>query len=71
MRDIPWVGVPACSRVIGDHIQHATPARYIEALVRGARVRPVLIPPTADALEAEGWLERLDGLLLPGSPSNV
>ncbi|WBV42219.1 gamma-glutamyl-gamma-aminobutyrate hydrolase family protein [Pseudoroseomonas cervicalis] len=67
----PWVGVPACHRELGGHWQHATPSRYMTALAEGAGVRPVLIPPLADALDAEGFLERLDGLLVPGSPSNV
>ena len=40
------------------------------ALAEGAGVRPVLLPPMG-AEEAEGYLERLDGLLVPGSPSNV
>lgn len=41
------------------------------ALAEGARVRPVLIPPLGTLMEAEGWLDRLDGILVPGSPSNV
>jgi putative glutamine amidotransferase len=68
---IPWVGVPACLRDLGGHPQHATPSRYMAALAQGARVRPVLIPPMGAGFDAEGFLDRLDGLLVPGSPSNV
>lgn len=68
---IPWVGVPACLRDLGGHAQHATPARYMTALAQGAGVRPVLIPPLGAGFDAEGFLDRLDGLLIPGSPSNV
>lgn len=67
----PWVGVPACHRDLGGHWQHATPSRYMLALAEGAGARPVLIPPLAGSLDVEGFLERLDGLLIPGSPSNV
>jgi len=67
----PWVGVPACCRELAGHPQHATPSRYMAALAEGAGVRPVLIPPLGDALDAEGYLDRLDGLLIPGSPSNL
>jgi putative glutamine amidotransferase len=66
----PWVGVPACCRNdFGPQPQFATPARYFEALAGGAEVRPVLLPPIAE--DAAAYLDRLDGLLLPGSPSNI
>ena len=63
------VGLPTCARNLNNHIQHATPARYVAALVGGAGVLPVLIPPIGDL--ALPLLDKLDGLLLPGSPSNV
>lgn len=64
-----FVGLPACARVLNGHLQHATPARYAEALIEGAGVGPVMIPPVGPS--ALALLDRLDGLLLPGSPSNV
>lgn len=63
------VGIPACSRELGGHPQHATPSRYGAALLGGAGVVPVLLPPVGEAML--GMLDRLDGLLLSGSPSNV
>ena len=63
------IGIPACTKIIGDHIQHATPARYGEALLRAADAVPLLIPPEGEAMLAV--LDRLDGLLFNGSPSNV
>ncbi len=63
------VGIPACSRLKGEHVQHATPARYGEAALGAAGLVPLLIPPIGAA--ALGVLDRLDGLLLSGSPSNV
>jgi putative glutamine amidotransferase len=63
------VGIPACTKIIGNHVQHATPARYGEALMRAANAIPVLIPPEGEAMIAV--LDRLDGILFNGSPSNV
>ena len=62
------VGIPACTKQIGELVQHATPARYGEALMLAGCV-PVLLPPVGEAML--GVLDRLDGLLLDGSPSNV
>ena len=63
------IGIPACAREIGGRLQHATPARYAEALIGGSGAIPVGIPPLAEAMMPV--LDRLDGLLVPGSPSNV
>lgn len=63
------IGIPACTKLIGQHVQHATPARYGAALLGGAGAVPILIPPVGQP--ALALLDRLDGLLLNGSPSNV
>ncbi len=63
------VGIPACTKSIGGLVQHATPARYGAALIGAAGALPVLLPPVGDGLL--GALDRIDGLLLSGSPSNV
>ena len=63
------VGIPACSRDVNGLLQHATPARYGAAVVGGAGAMPILLPPVGEGMLA--LLDRLDGLLLPGSPSNV
>ncbi|HQT67126.1 MAG: peptidase C26 [Rhodospirillales bacterium 20-60-12] len=63
------VGIPACSKMINDHIQHATPARYGEALIAAAGALPLLIPPEGEQMLAV--LDRLDGVMFNGSPSNV
>jgi putative glutamine amidotransferase len=63
------VGIPACTKLIANYIQHATPARYGAALMAAAGAIPVLIPPEGEAMLA--MLDRLDGILFNGSPSNV
>lgn len=63
------IGIPACSRDVAGHPNHATPSRYGDAVIGGAGGMPVLLPPVGDGLLR--ILDRLDGLLLSGSPSNV
>ena len=63
------VGIPACATTANDRPIHATPARYAEALVGGCNAVPIMIPPMGECQLA--LLERIDGLLVPGSPSNV
>ncbi len=65
----PIVGIPACAKLVNGLLRHDTPARYAEALFGAAGVLPVMVPPLGEVQEAV--LDRLDGLLVPGSPSNV
>jgi putative glutamine amidotransferase len=69
MADVSVVGIPACTKLIGNHIQHATPSRYGAALMAASNAIPVLMPPEGEAMLA--LLDRLDGMLFSGSPSNV
>ncbi len=69
MPDVNVIGIPACTKLITDHIQHATPARYGEALIAASNAVPVLIPPEGEMMLAV--LDRLDGVMFNGSPSNV
>lgn len=63
------VGIPACARMVNGHLRHDTPARYAAAVFGGAGALPVMIPPMGEAQTAV--VDRLDGLLIPGSASNV
>ena len=63
------VGIPACTRMVGIELAHATPVRYGAALMAAAGAIPILIPPVGEAQLA--LLDRLDGVLVSGSPSNV
>ncbi|MGI3779096.1 MAG: gamma-glutamyl-gamma-aminobutyrate hydrolase family protein [Janthinobacterium lividum] len=65
----PIVGLPACARRYPDYLQHAVAEQYVAAVRDGAGAVPVLLPPLGPP--AEALLDRLDGLLLPGSESNV
>lgn len=66
----PLVGVPCDRKQIGDLTFQAVGDKYLRALTDIAQVQPVLLPqhghePISDLVR------RLDGVLLPGSPSNV
>src|SRR5579862_3362930 len=63
------VGIPACNNDSGDRLLHSTPARYAEALIGGSGALPIMIPPMGETQLA--LLDRIDGLLVPGSASNV
>ena len=63
------VGIPACARTRNEALWHETPGRYAAAVFGAASALPIMIPPMGEAQLAV--LDRIDGLLLPGSPSNV
>ncbi len=63
------VGIPACAKMVDGQLRHDTPARYAQAVFGGVQALPVMIPPMGAA--QIDILDRLDGLLVPGSPSNV
>jgi putative glutamine amidotransferase len=67
------VGIPACAKSLGplgaEMPFHQTPARYAQAVLGCVGALPVLIPPLGEPML--GLLDELDGLLVPGSTSNV
>jgi len=75
----PLVGISGCSKSINDRAWFAVAQRYVETALDAVGVMPVIIPPVGGAALSghvgsatlHKLLERLDGLLLTGSPSNV
>src|SRR6516162_9626051 len=67
----PLIGIPADRRMVGAHPFHMVGEKYARAVLDAAGAAPVLIPALAEELRFEELLERLDGLLFTGSPSNV
>jgi len=65
----PVVGIPACATMSHERLVHQTPARYAAAVIGGSDALPIMIPPVGEIQLA--ILDRIDGLLVPGSPSNV
>src|SRR5215471_10745255 len=66
--DKPWIGIPtryhAESEVIGQ-IRH-----YLDAVFAAGGI-PLLIPTTDSTAEVSHYLGKIQGVLLPGSPTDV
>lgn len=69
--NVPLIGVSACHKMVNDHPVHAVAEKYVLSVVRGAGGMPVLIPPIGADTLMDALVDRLDGLLMTGSPSNV
>jgi putative glutamine amidotransferase len=67
----PLIGIPADRRMVGAHPFHMVGEKYARAVLEAASAVPLLIPALAEELGFDELLERLDGLLFTGSPSNV
>ncbi len=67
----PIIGVPADRRLLGSHWFHCVGEKYLRAIAEAADALPLIVPAFGEDLELEVLLERCDGVLLPGSPSNV
>jgi putative glutamine amidotransferase len=67
----PVVGVPACVKQLGAHPFHVVGDKYVRAVSEGADCLPFLIPALGAWHDIDAVLDRLDGLLITGSVSNV
>ena len=67
----PVIGIPADRRILGAHPFHCVGEKYIEAVARAADAIPVLVPSLGELIAVGELLERIDGILLTGSASNV
>ncbi|MEZ5500189.1 MAG: gamma-glutamyl-gamma-aminobutyrate hydrolase family protein [Steroidobacteraceae bacterium] len=67
----PLIGIPADRRLLEPHPFHCVGEKYISAVADAAGGMPLLIPVLATPLPPAQVLPGLDGLFLPGSPSNV
>jgi putative glutamine amidotransferase len=67
----PLIGRPSDRRMLGLHPFHAVGEKYARAVLEAADGLPILIPALAEELRLDELVERLDGLLFTGSPSNV
>src|SRR5579863_8298074 len=67
----PLIGIPADRRMVGKHPFHLVGEKYARAVLEAAQAAPVLIPALAEELRFDELLERFDGLVFIGSPSNV
>ncbi|MEO9336831.1 gamma-glutamyl-gamma-aminobutyrate hydrolase family protein [Mesorhizobium sp. SB112] len=67
----PLVAISTDVRQFENYTWHAAPKQYLEAALIGAGVFPVLVPSFGDKLDLDSLLERVDGVMITGSKSNV
>lgn len=67
----PVLGIICCTRTVGVEPAQAVMSRYVSAAMRHADCAALLIPALPDLMGADEVIDRLDGVLLTGSPSNV
>ena len=65
------IGVLCDDKQIGPHHFHSVGDKYVRAVTDAMGAIPLLIPVLAQAFDIKDVLSRVDGLLLPGSYSNI
>lgn len=67
----PIVAVPADYKEIDGYKWHAAAESYLKAVVSGLGGVPLIVPALGEAIDLDALLDRVDGILVPGSRSNV
>lgn len=67
----PVIGITACNRQMGSETAQAVMNRYASAAMRYGDVGALLIPALPELVEAAELIDRLDAVMLTGSPSNI
>lgn len=69
----PLIGISCCLKLFGTYARpnHAVSDTYVRAVDLVIGGLPCLIPAMGEAADVEGFISRIDGLILTGSPSNV
>lgn len=68
---MPIVGVSACVKTPDGRPWHMVGEKYLTAVTDVAGLTPLILPALGPRLDLAALVERLDGLVLTGSPSNV
>lgn len=71
MSQLPLVGVSADHKMIDGQPFHVVGEKYLRAVSEAAGCTPLIIPALPGQIEIAALVERLDGILLTGSPSNL
>ncbi len=67
----PLIAVPADRRVLHPHPSHISGEKYLKALIDGSDALPFIVPSLPDDIGIDEILERVDGVTLTGSYSNI
>jgi hypothetical protein len=65
------VAIPADVRQFDGYVWHATPHQYVDAAMQGANAIPLLVPVFEEGIDVDAVLDRVDGVLISGSRTNV
>ncbi|MDF1609192.1 gamma-glutamyl-gamma-aminobutyrate hydrolase family protein [Hoeflea sp. YIM 152468] len=65
------VAIPADIREFEGYTWHAAPDQYIMAALTGSNVLPLIIPALTEGTDVDMVLDRVDGVLISGSRTNV
>lgn len=67
----PLVAVSSDVKELENYKWHAATSVYLQAVFRGSNVMPVIIPSFGEQIDFDNLLDRVDGVVLTGSKSNV
>ncbi|SIQ14439.1 gamma-glutamyl-gamma-aminobutyrate hydrolase [Rhizobium sp. RU35A] len=67
----PIIAIPADIRHLDKADWHAAQTQYVNAAVKVAKVIPLIVPALEDGHDLDAVLDRVDGVLISGSASNV
>ncbi len=67
----PIIAIPADTREMDGYSWHATPHQYVNAIVKGTKATAILIPALLEGNDIDSILDRVDGVMISGSRSNV
>ena len=71
MKAKPIIAVPSDRRVLDPHPSHVSGEKYLQAIIDGAGGLPVIVPSMAADIGVDEILDRVDGVFLTGSYSNI
>ncbi|MBN8996240.1 MAG: gamma-glutamyl-gamma-aminobutyrate hydrolase family protein [Rhizobiales bacterium] len=67
----PIIAVAADYKELDNYRWHAAAETYLRAIIVGLGGIPLIVPSLAGDIDLDALLDRVDGVLLPGSKSNV
>lgn len=67
----PLILVPADRRMVAPHPMHLVGEKYLSAVTDFASCEVLILPVMRERVDTDAILERVDGVMLPGSPSDI
>ncbi|HBO1833570.1 TPA: gamma-glutamyl-gamma-aminobutyrate hydrolase family protein [Pseudomonas aeruginosa] len=67
----PVVAIPACIRELENTAWHCAQTQYVRAVTKVADLMALIVPALVEGNDADALLDRVDGLIVSGSATNV